>query len=152
MPKPHQVPSQDARREEAIPGAAARMKSATQETVPPGERRSFSAAEKLRLVNAAADALASGRKGALQELLREEGIYSSQLATWRRLLGIGGEAGLTPRKPGRKPKLDAKDRQLLVVQKELAALEKKLRIANALISLQKKAHEMLGLTLLEEES
>lgn len=127
------------------------MKSGSQETVPPGVRRSFSAAEKLRLVNAAADAVTSGRKGALQELLREEGIYSSHLTTWRRQLGIDGEAGLAPRKRGRKPKLDAKDRQLLAAQKENAALEKKLRVANALIDLQKKAHEILGLTLPEGE-
>jgi transposase-like protein len=120
--------------------------------VPPGKRRRFSAAEKLRLVNAAAEATASGRRGALQELLRVEGIYSSHLSAWRRQLGVGGEAALTPRRPGRKPKLDVKDRQLLASQKEVAALEKKLRIANALIALQKKAHEILSLSLPEDES
>jgi transposase len=150
MPKPHQVPSQDSRLEKESPGIPS-VKSASQETVPPGERRNFSAAEKLRLVNAAADAVASGRKGALQEFLREEGIYSSHLSTWRRQLGIYGEAGLAPRKRGRKPKLDAKDRQLLAALKENAGLEKKLRVANALIALQKKAHEILGLTMTEGE-
>src|SRR4051794_2803376 len=104
MPKPHQVPSQDAPREEGAPSV---IPSRSQETVQPGVRRSFSAAEKLRLVNAAADAVASGRRGALQEFLREEGIYSSHLATWRRQLGVDGEEGLAPRKRGRKPKLDA---------------------------------------------
>ena len=62
---------------------------------------------------------------------------------------LGGEAGLTPRTPGRKPKLDAKARELLAVTKENEALKRKLRIANALIDLQKKAHELLGLTLPE---
>ena len=85
-------------------------------------------------------------------MLRKEGIYSSQLATWRRQFGADGEVGLAPRKPGRTPKLDVKDRQLLAAKKEVEALEKKLRVANALIALQKKAHELLELTLPEEES
>jgi hypothetical protein len=76
---------------------------------------------------------------------------AGHLSTWRRQLGIYGEAGLAPRKRGRKPKLDAKDRQLLAALKENAGLEKKLRVANALIALQKKAHEILGLTMTEGE-
>jgi hypothetical protein len=49
--------------------------------------------------------------------------------------------------PGRKPKLDVKAREFLAVSKENENLKRKLRIANALIDLQKKAHELLGLTL-----
>ena len=120
-----------------------------QETVPGGTRRQFTASEKLRLLQAAATALASGERGALQAMMRREGIYSSHLATWRRQLGVGGEAGLASRKPGRKPKLDAKDRALLAATKELDKLKRQLRVANALIGLQKKAHELLGLTLPE---
>ena len=81
--------------------------------------------------------------------LRREGIYSSHLSTWRRQLGAGGEAGLVGRKPGRKPKLDAKDRALLAATKELAKVTHKLRVATAIIDLQKKAHELLGLALPE---
>jgi transposase-like protein len=123
--------------------------SGAHEAVQPGTRRRFSASEKLRLVKAAEAALASGERGALEALLRKEGIYSSHLSAWRRQLGVGGEAGLTPRKPGRKPKLDAKARELLAVTKENETLKRKLRVANALIDLQKKAHELLGLTLPE---
>jgi hypothetical protein len=54
---------------------------------------------------------------------------------------------LASQKPGRKPKLDDKDRQLLALSKRNAELEGKLRIANALIELQKKAHAILGLAL-----
>jgi transposase-like protein len=122
------------------------------EAVQPGTRRRFTASEKLRLVKAAQAAIASGERGALEALLRKEGIYSSHLSSWRRQFGAGGEAGLTPRTPGRKPKLDAKDRQLLTATKEIEALQRKLRVANALISLQKKAHELLGLALPEEQS
>jgi transposase len=123
--------------------------TAAHEAVQPGTRRRFTAAEKLRLVKAAAVAIASGERGALEALLRREGIYSSHLSTWRRQLAAGGEAGLTSRTPGRKPKLDAKGRELVAVTKENENLKRKLRIANALIDLQKKAHELLGLTLPE---
>lgn len=109
-----------------------------------GRRRQFTASEKLRLVKAADAALASGERGALEALLRKEAIYSSLLSTWRQQLGIGGEAGLTPRRPGRKPRLDAKGRELAAVTKANAVLERKLRIANALIALQKKAHELMA--------
>ena len=130
------------------PHEAARV-TAAHEAVQPGTRRRFTAAEKLRLVKAAEAAIASGERGALEALLRKEGIYSSHLSTWRRQLAAGGEAGLTSRTPGRKPKLDAKARELVAVTKENENLKRKLRIANALIDLQKKAHELLGLTLPE---
>jgi transposase-like protein len=79
--------------------------------------------------------------------MRREGIYSSHLSAWRQQLRARGAAGLTSRKPGRKPKLDEKDRRLLAAMKENAALKRKLSIANALIGLQKKAHEVLGIAL-----
>ena len=125
------------------------MNDASQESVAPKLRRQFTASEKLRLVKAADAALASGERGALEALLRKEAIYSSQLATWRAQLGTNGETGLTSRKPGRKPKLSATDRALLVATKQNEILHRELRIANALIGLQKKAHELLGLTLPE---
>jgi transposase len=87
-------------------------------------------------------------------LLRKEGIYSSHLSSWRQQLGARGATGLAPQKPGRKPKLDEKDRQLLAMAKENAVLKRKLLIANGLVALQKKAHEILGIALPEfdEES
>ena len=125
------------------------MNDASHESVAPKLRRQFTASEKLRLVKAADVALASGERGALEALLRKEAIYSSQLAAWRRQLGTSGEAGLASRKPGRKPKLGAASRELLAVTKQNEALQRKLRVANALITLQKKMHELLGLTLPE---
>lgn len=113
------------------------------------KRRRFSASEKLRLVKAGEAAVASGERGALEAMLRKEGIYSSHLSAWRQELRARGAAGLEAQKPGRKPKLDDKDRQLLAAAKELAVLKRKLQVANALIALQKKAHEVLGLALPE---
>ena len=120
------------------------------EVVPPKKKRKkYSASEKLRLVKAADAAVASGERGALEALMRRERIYSSHLSAWRQQLAARGEAGLHSQKPGRKPKLDEKDRQLLAVTKELAVLKRKLHIANAVIDLQKKVHMVLGLALPE---
>lgn len=123
------------------------MTGTSLESVPKKKRRSYSAAEKLRIVKAADAAVASGEKGALQALLRREGIYSSHLFSWRQQLATRGSNGLAPQKPGRKPKLDEKDRRLRAVEKENAALKRKLEIADAVIELQKKAHAVLGLAL-----
>lgn len=125
------------------------MSGAALEVVPKKSRRRFSASEKLRIVKAADAALASGERGALEKLLRSEGIYSSHLSSWRQQLTSRGAAGLDSAKPGRKPKLDAQSRQLLALTKELAAVKRKLAVANALIELQKKAHEILGIALPE---
>lgn len=147
MPKPSQVPAPAS----AANGASTRREpdavSAAHEAVPAGARRQFTAGEKLRLVKAADAALVSGERGALQAMMRREGIYSSHLATWRRQLAAGGERGLAARAPGRKPKLDSTGRALLAVTKERDQLAHKLRVANAIIDLQKKAHELLGLAL-----
>ena len=145
MPKRSPVPNREnpiAERELGVSGASL-------ESVPPKTRRRFSASERLRLLKAAEAAVASGERGALAALLRREGIYSSHLSAWRQQFGARGAAGLVPQKPGRKPKLDAKDRELLAVSKELAKVQHKLRVAHALIDLQKKAHEILGLALPE---
>jgi len=115
------------------------------ESSPPKKRRRFSASEKLRLLKAAEAAVASGERGALEALLRKEAIYSSNLSAWRLQLGARGTTGLASQKPGRKPKLDEKGRQLLAMTKENAVLKRKLQIANGLVALQKKAHEILGI-------
>jgi transposase len=96
------------------------LSGASLESVPPKKRRQFSASERLRLVKAADAAVATGKRGALGTLLRKEGIYSSHLTKWRTQLKDKGAAGLGPQKPGRKPKLDERERQLLLVTKELA--------------------------------
>ena len=117
---------------------------ASVESTPPKPRRRFTAAEKLRLVKAADAAVAP----------RKEAIYSSHLSSWRQQIGAGGAGGLAPKKPGRKSKLDDKERRLLAVEKENAVLKRKLQIAEGLIALQKKAHEILGIALpaFDEES
>ena len=113
------------------------------EVVPTAKRRSFSKAEKLRIL-AAADACVSGDIGAL---LRREGIYSSHLATWRKQRQLAGEALLVERKRG--PKVNpgaAQDRLVLELKNEVARLRNKLAKADLIIDVQKKLSILLGLS------
>jgi transposase len=124
------------------------------ESVAPRPRRRFSAAEKLRILNLAEACRAGGERGALEAMMRAEGIYSSHLASWRTQLGAYGTEGLVARKPGRKPKLDAKDRRNIELEKRNVALERELHILKVLVDLQKKAHQILGIACpsIEESS
>jgi len=149
VPKPSRIPDRDpspeSERRQAGPSGA------TLETVPKKTRRVFSAADKLRIVKEADVCLTSGKRGDLEALLRREGIYSSLLSSWRSQLGAHGTAGLATKKPGRKPRLTEAERLNTELLKRNAVLENKLRIANALIALQKKAHEVLGIALPESD-
>ena len=108
------------------------------------QRRRFSAQEKLRILR---EAEACTERGELSALLRREGIYSSHLKNWRVQLEQQGIAGLAPKKSGRKPLLDVKDRRIEKLERRQARLEKKLELAEKVIAPQKKAHEILGLAL-----
>lgn len=143
MPKPSAVVGPEV----SSDGVSGPRPGASFEVVPKRTRRKFSASEKLRIIKAADAAVASGERGALEGLLRREGIYSSHLRSWRQQLAMSGASGLASRKPGRKRKLDEKDQQVLALTKRAAELERKLAIANALLELQKKAHEILGIAL-----
>jgi transposase len=108
------------------------------------QRRKFSAEDKARILSAADEC--TGR-GDLGELLRREGIYSSHLSTWRAQRAKDGLTGLEPKKPGRKSRKDDKDRLIEKQQRQIARMEKELRIQKALLELQEKAHEILGIAL-----
>ena len=108
------------------------------------QRRRFSAEHKERILR---EADACTERGALGELLRREGIYSSHLSVWRAQREQNGRSGLEAKRPGPKPSKDAKDRQIAELEKRNAKLEKELRISKALIDLQIKAHEILGIAL-----
>jgi transposase len=135
----------------ANPERSLGVSGAAVETVAKRSRRLFSAANKLRLVKEADACLAGGERGSLEALLRREGIYSSQLSSWRTQLGAHGAAGLKAKKADRKPKLSEAERLNVQLMKRNAELERKLHVANVLIALQKKAHEVLGLALPESD-
>jgi transposase len=155
VPKPSPISSHvgslDKERNQRVSSVKVRAGKATLETVPKRPRRVFSAADKLRIIKAADSALASSERGALESLLRREGIYSSLLLSWRTQLGLHGAGGLAARKPGRKPRLTEAELCNAELTKRNTELERKLHIANALIALQKKAHEILGLALPESD-
>jgi transposase len=114
------------------------------EVVATAKRRTFSKAEKLRIL-AAADACTG--PGDIGALLRREGIYSSHLATWRKQRQLAGQAQLVEGKRGPKANPSAaQDRMVLQLQSEIARLRGKLAKADLIIDVQKKLSILLGLS------
>jgi transposase-like protein len=108
-------------------------------------RRRFTAEYKLRLLREVDHATDPGQLGAL---LRREGLYSSHLSTWRQQRDLGTLAGLAPKRRGRKSKANdplAAENQRL--RRENQCLAEKLRQAEAIIQVQKKLSEILGIPL-----
>lgn len=107
-------------------------------------RRRFEAAYKLRILAEAERCLAAGQLG---ELLRREGLYSSHLTTWRKQRDEGALEALTPKKRGRRAR--RKDSVALEkerLERENRRLAERLRQAEAIIEVQKKVCEMLGIS------
>lgn len=104
-------------------------------------RRRFSSAYKLRIVEEANSCSESGQIGAL---LRREGLYSSQLAHWRKLHRDGALKALADDSRGRpatrNPLQDENDR----LKKQNARLMKKLEHAEAIIEIQKKLSALMN--------
>jgi transposase len=109
------------------------------------KRRSFTAQEKLRILQQAERAAGSGEIGAL---LRRNGLYSSALTEWRRQRDAGALGALTPSRRGPKP---AEPRpltdELAKSQQENVRLRLRLERAEAIIDLQKKVSDLLGIAL-----
>ena len=103
------------------------------EVTPKAKRRRFSAKYKLRILKEADECNEAGQLGAL---LRREGLYSSNLRTWRRQREDGILGGLAPRKRGPKPSPDAK--RIRELQRENERLKEHLRKAEIIIDVQKK--------------
>jgi len=110
--------------------------------VPKASRRQFSAAEKLRILQEADACTQPGQIGAL---LRREGLYSSQLAKWRRLRARGQLQALTPHQRGPKPGADPLAEELAALRRENARLQAQLTRAETIIEVQKKVSQLLGL-------
>ena len=83
---------------------------------------------------------------AIGALLRREGIYSSQLATWRKQRESLERAVLEPKKRGRKADPVIKEaRQVAELTKENDRLRDQLAQAHIIIDVQKKLCTLLGL-------
>jgi len=117
------------------------------EVVPVAKRRTFSNADKLRILNAADACSAPGEIG---ELLRREGIYSSHLSTWRKQREAAAASQVLARKRG--PKVDAtaaQERRVQELERQVKQLEAKLAKADLIIDVQKKLSTLLGLSAAE---
>ncbi len=105
------------------------------------QRRSFPASYKLKIVSEADRLSGSGEIGAM---LRREGIYSSQLAKWRKLRDDGALTGLSGNKRGPKPvETGPVLKEVQRLKRENERLQKKLRKAEMLIEIQKKVAALL---------
>jgi transposase-like protein len=105
------------------------------------KRRQFSAGYKLSVLAEADQANAPGAIGAL---LRREGLYSSQLAQWRRERDTGALEALSRRR-GRKAKMSAEQKRIAALEARNARLEHELSQAHTIIDVQKKLCTLLGL-------
>jgi transposase-like protein len=109
------------------------------------KRRRFSTAYKQRILREAA---ACTEPGAISALLRREGLYSSHLFTWRQVAERGEVAALTPKKRGPQPKAsDDRDKRIAQLERDNAKLARRAERAEALVEVQKKVSQLLGIAL-----
>lgn len=107
-------------------------------------RRNFTAKYKLRILEEADSCTVPGELG---RLLRREGLYSSNLTTWRRQKEQGILNAMKPKKRGRKnKKVNPLSSEVARLEKEKRQLEDKLRKAEIIIEAQKKISELMKLT------
>ncbi len=135
------------RRATGNPGARGPEEAPDPEVTERAKRRRFTAEYKLRILRKADACKGDGDVGAL---LRREGLYSSQLAAWRRQRDEIAKAGLKARKRG--PKGKVVDPQVKQLKRENARLKRRLGRVELMLTIQKKASEMLGIPLNQPDS
>jgi len=113
-------------------------------------RRRFTAEEKIRILQEADGCTRLGEVGAL---LRREGLYSSNLSTWRAARKRGELAGLSAVKRGPKAQaVDPRERRVAELEREVTRLKARAERAEVLVEVQKKLSEILGLPLATEKN
>ena len=126
-------------------GAEGRGRGPDPQVPAKAKRRQFSAEYKRRILSEAEVASKAGEIGAL---LRREGLYFSNLITWRRQSERGELAGLSPRRRGRKEKaVNPLAKRVMELEREKRRLERKLEQAELLLDIQKKASRLLEIPL-----
>jgi transposase len=122
---------------------------ASPEIVLKPQRRRISLAEKLRILKAV-DAAASGMQGSV---LRREGIYSSQLSTWRRQLKRGDlDASNLKARAHRKANAEVSAKRIAELEAENRKLRRHVARAELIGEIQKKAARLLGMDLESREN
>jgi transposase-like protein len=113
-------------------------------------RRKFTAKYKLRIL---AEADACSQPGQIGALLRREGLYFSNLTTWRQQRAQGILQAMAPKKRGRKLKQkNPLAERVAQLEKENRRLQDKLKKAETIIEVQKKISEILGINQNPQDS
>lgn len=141
--------AEETRASRAMEGAILSIAHPNPEVQDKAVRRRFTAEYKLRILTLAD---ACTEPGSLGTLLRREGLYASNLNTWRHQRKRGVLSALTPKKRGRKESV----RDPLVAENEKLRREndritKRLRQAEIIIDVQKKVSQILGIQLATPE-
>jgi len=127
------------------PSVVAAPPSAPSELSARPRRRTFTARDKLRILAATDQAAGTGDIGGI---LRREGIYSSTLCDWRRQRDAGAFGALTPARRGPKAaEPNPLAAEVASLQKSNAQLTRRLARADAIIVVQKKLADLLGIPL-----
>lgn len=135
----------EARKPTTVPPPSA----ASPEYSPRPQRRTFSAAAKLRIL---AETDRAADTGGIAAILRREGLYSSTLTDWRRQRDAGAFEALKPQRRGPKPvAAHLADADLDQLRRENARLRQRLEHAEAIIGIQKKVAALLGMPMATTE-
>ena len=113
------------------------------EVVPKAKRRQFSVAYKKRILAEVDGCTAAGQIGSI---LRREGLYSSHLTSWRQQRERGELAGGSVSRRGR-PAQTETEQELSRLRQDNERLQHRLTQAEAIIDIQKKVSQLIGLTL-----
>ena len=127
------------------PTVVAAPASASPELSARPRRRTFTARDKLRIL---AETDRAAETGGIGSILRREGVYSSTLCDWRRQRDAGAFGALAPVKRG--PKTTEPNplvAEVAVLQKNVAHLTRCLARAEAIIAVQKKLADLLGVPM-----
>jgi transposase len=115
------------------------------------KRRTFPVEYKLRIVKEADACAGPGEIGAL---LRREGLYSSNLVSWRQARDRGELApGAKAKKRGPKGTApDPRDKKIAEMERQIAKLTTRAERAEAIAEIQKKLAALFGRPFPNEES
>ncbi len=113
------------------------------------QRRRFTAAYKLKILEQVEQCSAPGEIGSL---LRREGLYSSQLTSWRRARQTGALAGLSKKRGPIKKMKTSEAKEIERLEREVVKLKEQLRRAAVINDVQKKVSDILGIDLNPSEN
>ena len=114
------------------------------------QRRRFTAEYKRKVLQ---EADGCTKTGEIAALLRREGLYSSHLTSWRGQRERGELAGLAPKQRGPKARpVDERDRRIVELERQVTRLTARAEQAEAIIEVQKKLSQLLGVKLPDPDS